>query len=108
MSVHGIPYINGQTLAVAVGDTFLFSSYSGQLNVRQSKVHSIAQKTNATVRQLPTLAPLFADCFCITHTIPYFRRFSGPGIEDVSSQLLLAATRSPHMYVEIDYNKNTP
>ena len=103
MSVHGISYLNGQTLAVAVGDTFLFSSFAGMLDIRncittRSNASKLMSSTSAVAKpDRFLLAPLIADSYCITHCIPYLRYFVGPGIEDISAQRLLASSRSPHM-----------
>lgn len=88
VAVHGV-LLEGKTKSreekrgcVAVGDTFLFS---------------VGSQSGAASQESTSAALLLGDSVCLTHAIPYYRCFVGPGVEDASARRLLASTRSTHM-----------
>ena len=87
VSVHGIPLGNGDTGAVSVGDTFLFSV---------AKKLIAEQRVGAVVSRFSQLS-LLSDSVCLTHAVPYYRCLLGVAAEDRSAQRFLACLRNPHM-----------
>jgi len=79
-SIHGIK-VGLETLAIAVGDTFLFSPLS--------------VASNKKITTIPfTYAPFLTDQSCLTHGIPYYRCLLGYGIEEDYSRFVNYASRS--------------
>ena len=102
VSIHGIATgsaVDGgkeNGLAVAVGDTFLFSVGKKLIADQQNKSSAVAlDGPKSTLVSPPSL--LLADNTCLTHAVPYYRCLLGQGDEDKSAQRFLACTRSPHM-----------
>ena len=90
------------TGAVAVGDTFLFSS--GKTFIAHNSPRQIPSLLTLSQRHsdlpLPSASagmPLLSDSFCLTHAVPYYRALLGGGVEEASTQRLLACLRSTHM-----------
>lgn len=75
--------MGAETLAIAVGDTFLFSPLT---------ISSTAQSNNTIFSS--SFSPFFNDSSCITHGIPYYRCFLGQGIEEDYARFVMYASRS--------------
>ena len=89
VSIHGIETTGcSQPVAVAVGDTFLFSPHSAQIRALLGAPSLIGDSANLKHLQ---------DSFCLTHPIPYMLGLFGIGAEDSSAQHLLHALGSTHL-----------
>ena len=101
---------------VAVGDTFLFSSYSHCHSLRdiqdtQNTQNSVTARTARTSRTsgkslyATDLAALAIDNFCLTALLPYFRTFTGCGTEDKTAKALSSSLKSPHLVSALGLGK---
>ncbi len=101
VAVHGISSKSlgtTGTLSVAVGDTFLFSTgYRLHLNPLKCTSNRYALKSDSNDGECNRFIPgICGDEFCVTHSIPYYQSYVGPGLEDLSAQRLMARMRNPH------------
>jgi hypothetical protein len=87
VSVHGIETSGlSQPVAVAVGDTFLFSPHCSQV---RTLLCSAAASAPAGVSSSYLMH--LQDPFCLTHAVPYMHGIFGVGIEDAAAQRLVHA-----------------
>lgn len=96
VSIHGISLGNDEEGAVAVGDTFLFIPEA-------TSIFNALQKNNNQTKN--DILPLLSDCFCITHSIPYYRCIIGGGAEEKSAERLLSCLRNSHMLAVMGVGK---
>ena len=88
VSVHGVPYrYSGKRseCVVAVGDTFLFAPLNrdGDLDLAAATARGLC---------IPTLS----DSVCLTHPLPYYQVFVGPGLEEKAAARIVSCARSLH------------
>jgi hypothetical protein len=98
VSIHGISLGNDEEGAVAVGDTFLFIPEA-------TSIFNSLQKNNIETKN-DTFFPLLSDCYCITHSIPYYRCIIGGGAEEKSAERLLSCLRNSHMLAVMGVGKS--
>ena len=93
VSVHGIVTSGlSQPVAVAVGDTFLFSPHNSQIRTL------ICPKSDSEFASDNTTALMhLQDAFCITHVVPYMHGTFGVGSEEAAAHHLLHSAGSTHL-----------
>eukprot|EP01035_Chromulina_nebulosa_P016900 gene16900-22389_t len=87
-SIHGISILPKGYVAVAVGDTFLFTPSRNTTRIEKS----IDSSNSLIIR---------SDHSCITHAIPYYKWFVGYGPEEKSYQHLIQSVKNPYMLAKI-------
>lgn len=98
VSVNGIlnPKTKESLGTIAVGDSFLFSSYSTEIPTILNNSTSAVLKPKNTDARLQCLQEHLADCCCVTQVIPYFRSLLGSGAEETSANRLITLSKSPY------------